>query len=131
MGYQTSLNLKVIISLVSFKQNMNLKIKILAGNTLMSRFHVDFEIELPLIWIEIPSGLSLSSQVIVAISFGNVTLQISKSSSSPFKHCIAPSQSQSLGMHCFELGQKNSAESLQDETFAWFLTSSTEIVLLL
>ena len=49
MGYQTSLNLKVIISLVSFKQNMNLKIKILAGNTLMSRFHVDFEIELPLI----------------------------------------------------------------------------------
>ena len=27
---------------------MNLKIQILAGNTLMSRFHVSFEIELPL-----------------------------------------------------------------------------------
>ena len=27
----------------------NLKIQILAGNTLMSRFHVDFEIELPLV----------------------------------------------------------------------------------
>ena len=27
---------------------MNLKIQILAGNTLMSRFHVGFEIELPL-----------------------------------------------------------------------------------
>ena len=26
MGYQTSLNLKVIIPIVSFKQNMNLKI---------------------------------------------------------------------------------------------------------
>ena len=51
MGCQTSLNLKVIISIVSFKQNMNLKIQILAGNTLMSRFHVGFEIELPLgIW---------------------------------------------------------------------------------
>ena len=48
MGYQTSLNLKEIISIVSFKQNMNLKIQILAGNTLMSRFHVGFEIELPL-----------------------------------------------------------------------------------
>ena len=48
MGYQTSLNLKVIISIVSFKQNMNLKIQILAGKTLMTRFHVGFEIELPL-----------------------------------------------------------------------------------
>ena len=48
MGYQTSLNLKVIISIVSFKQNMNLKIQLLAVNTLMSRFHVGFEIELPL-----------------------------------------------------------------------------------
>ena len=28
---------------------MNLKIQILAGNTLMSRFHVGFEIELPLV----------------------------------------------------------------------------------
>ena len=28
---------------------MNLQIQILAGNTLMSRFHVGFEIELPLI----------------------------------------------------------------------------------
>ena len=49
MGYQTSLNLKVIISIVSFKQNMNLEIQILVGNTLMSRFHVSFEIELPLV----------------------------------------------------------------------------------
>ena len=49
VGYQTSLNLKEIISIVSFKQNMNLKIQILAGNTLMSRFHVGFEIELPLV----------------------------------------------------------------------------------
>ena len=49
MGYQSSLILKVIISIVSFKQNMNLKIQILAGNTLMSRFHVSFEIELPLV----------------------------------------------------------------------------------
>ena len=48
MGYQTSLNLKEIIAIVSFKQNMNLKIQILAENTLMSRFHVGFEIELPL-----------------------------------------------------------------------------------
>ena len=32
----------------SFKQKMNLKIQILAGSTLMSRFHVSFEIELPL-----------------------------------------------------------------------------------
>ena len=48
MGYRTSLNLKVIISIVSFKQNMNLKIQILEGNTLMLRFHVGFEIELPL-----------------------------------------------------------------------------------
>ena len=31
----------------------NLKIQILAGNTLMSRFHVGFEIELPLIIISI------------------------------------------------------------------------------
>ena len=28
---------------------MNLKIQILVGNTLMSRFHVDFKIELPLV----------------------------------------------------------------------------------
>ena len=49
MGYQTSLNLKVIIAIVSFKQNMNLKIQNLAGNTLMSRFHVSFDIELPLV----------------------------------------------------------------------------------
>ena len=48
MGYLTSLNLKEIISIVSFKQNVNLKIQILAGNTLTSRFHVGFEIELPL-----------------------------------------------------------------------------------
>ena len=34
----------------SFKQKMNLKIQILAGSTLMSRFHVaGFEIELPLV----------------------------------------------------------------------------------
>ena len=39
---------KVNISIVSFKQNMNSKIQILAGNRLMSRFHVGFEIELPL-----------------------------------------------------------------------------------
>ena len=32
----------------SFKQKMNLKIQILAGSTLISRFHVGFEIELPL-----------------------------------------------------------------------------------
>ena len=50
MGYQTSLNLKVIISIVSFKQKMNSKIQILAGNTLMTRFHVGFEIELPLVY---------------------------------------------------------------------------------
>ena len=49
MGYRTSLNLKVIISIVSIKQNMSLKIQILAGNTLMTRFHVGFEIELPLV----------------------------------------------------------------------------------
>ena len=49
MGYHTSLNLKVIIAIVSFKQNINLKIQILAGNTLMSRFHVSFEIALPLV----------------------------------------------------------------------------------
>ena len=49
MGYQISLNLKVIISIVSFKYNINLKIQILAGNTLMSRFHVGFEIELHLV----------------------------------------------------------------------------------
>ena len=49
MGYRTSLNLKIIISIVSFKLNINLKIQILAGNTLMSRFHVGFEIELPLV----------------------------------------------------------------------------------
>ena len=49
MGYQTSLNLKEIISIVPFKQNVNLRIQILAGNTLMSRFHVGFEIELPLV----------------------------------------------------------------------------------
>ena len=49
MGHRTSLNLKVIISIISFKQNMDLKIQILAGNTLMSRFHVGFEIELPLV----------------------------------------------------------------------------------
>ena len=48
MGYQTSLNLKEIISIVSFKQNINLEIQ-MAGNTLMSRFHVSFEIELPLV----------------------------------------------------------------------------------
>ena len=48
MGYQNSLNLKVIILLVYFKQNMNLKIQILVGSTLMSRFHGGFEIELPL-----------------------------------------------------------------------------------
>ena len=29
-------------------KNTNLKIQILAGNTLMSRFHVGFDIELPL-----------------------------------------------------------------------------------
>ena len=29
-------------------QNIHLKIQILEGNTLMSRFHVGFEIELPL-----------------------------------------------------------------------------------
>ena len=51
MGYRTSLNLKVIISIVSFKYNINLKIQILAGNTLMSKFHVGFEIKLPLVLI--------------------------------------------------------------------------------
>ena len=49
MGYQTSLNLKEIISIASFKQNMNLKIQILAGITLMPKFRVGFEIELPLV----------------------------------------------------------------------------------
>ena len=49
MGYRTSLNLKVIISIVSLKKNKNLKIQILAGNTLMLGFHVGFEIELPLV----------------------------------------------------------------------------------
>ena len=49
MGYRTTLNLKAIISIVSFKQNMNLKIQNLVGNMLMSRFHVSFEIELPLV----------------------------------------------------------------------------------
>ena len=49
MGYQTSLNLKEIISIVYFKQNKNLKIQILAGNTLITRFCVVFEIELPLV----------------------------------------------------------------------------------
>ena len=48
MGYRSSLNLKISISIVSFKQNMNLKIQILAENTLTSGFHVGFEIELPL-----------------------------------------------------------------------------------
>ena len=49
MGYQTSVNLKEVISIVSFKQNINLRIQILAGNTLISIFHVGFEIELPLV----------------------------------------------------------------------------------
>ena len=49
VGDRTSLNVKVIISIVSFKQNMSLKIQILVGNTLMSRIHVGFEIELPLV----------------------------------------------------------------------------------
>ena len=51
MGCRTSLKLKVIISIVSLKQNVNLRIQILAGNTLMPWFHVDFEIELPLDFI--------------------------------------------------------------------------------
>ena len=45
---------------------MNLKIQNLAGNTLMSRFHVGFEIELPLVRSQIhlknySSTLSLGS----------------------------------------------------------------------
>ena len=35
MGYWTSLNLNVIIFLVSFKQNLNFKIQMLAGNSLI------------------------------------------------------------------------------------------------
>ena len=54
IDYHTSLNLKVIISIPSLFQAeyINSKIQILAGNTLRSRFHVGFEIELPLVTIE-------------------------------------------------------------------------------
>ena len=53
-GLPNLFEFKRIISIVSFKQNMNLKIQILAGNTLMSRFHVGFEIELPLVLLLTP-----------------------------------------------------------------------------
>ena len=39
MGYWTSLNLNVIILVVSFKQNLDFKIQMLAGNSLIS-FHI-------------------------------------------------------------------------------------------
>ena len=48
-GYQTSLNLKVIISIVSFKQNMNLKIQILAGNPVNSWFSASSQISSTLV----------------------------------------------------------------------------------
>ena len=40
---------------------MNLKIQILAGNTLMSRFHVGFEIELPLGRSTVHSGIKMKN----------------------------------------------------------------------
>ena len=64
MGYQISLNLKVIISIDFSKQNMKLKIKILAGNTLMSRFHVGFEIDLPLVSICFNIFLQVATMVV-------------------------------------------------------------------
>ena len=44
-------------------RKQNLKIQILAGNTLMSRFHVGFEIELPLVLaIQMKIGLLIAKQ---------------------------------------------------------------------
>ena len=43
MFFQPKFNLKIIFS-HAFKQNMNFKIQILVGNTLMLKFHVSFEI---------------------------------------------------------------------------------------
>ena len=43
MGQQTSLNLKVIIAIVSFKQNINLKIQMLAGKEAKSFFERFFK----------------------------------------------------------------------------------------
>ena len=56
MGYRTSLNLKVIISIVSFKQNLNLKIQILAGNTLKLCLHSCSQISTTLILVSDGSG---------------------------------------------------------------------------
>ena len=39
MGYWTSLNLNVIILVVSFKQNLDFEIQMLVGNSLIS-FHI-------------------------------------------------------------------------------------------
>ena len=52
--------LNTVGTVVSFKQNMNLKIQIFSGNTLMTRFHVGFEIELPLVitWFLVPEEVS-------------------------------------------------------------------------
>ena len=50
---------------------MNLKIQILAGNTLMSIFHVGFEIELPLdekvLQFDIPDGISTIIFIAIAM----------------------------------------------------------------
>ena len=58
----TSLNSYVIILKVSFKQNLNLKIQILAGNTMNSWFNADSQISSTLVntleesWTAMPVG---------------------------------------------------------------------------
>ena len=50
MGYWTSLKLNVIILVVSFKQNLNFKIQMLAGNSLISFLNASSEENSTLDW---------------------------------------------------------------------------------
>ena len=73
MVYLTSLNLYVIILVVSFKQNLNFKIQMLAANSLISFLNARPEENSTLIWKVVPRRAKHTTGHYVLASMKNAT----------------------------------------------------------